>query len=450
VTGAASRTSRRAASRILAALAAGMAFSLAATSAQAVNIERVRSPAGIEAWLVRDPNVPLIAMEFAFAGGSEQDPKDKPGVANLAVSLLDEGAGPLDAKAFQGELEHKAIEMSFRVGRDYARGTMRTLKEHRDAAFDYLRLALTAPRFDPQAVERIRAQALAQLRRNAASPNHLAGTTWWATAFPDHPYGQPTAGTLASVPAITVDDLRAYVGRVFGRDTLKIGIVGDIDAETAGRLIDRAFAGLPAKATLSGVNAVTPRGVGQRRVIDLDVPQTVLMFGAAGIARSDPDFMAAYIVNHIVGGGSFSSRLYSEVREKRGLVYGISESLAWLRHSAVLLGSTATRADAARETLDVIEAELLKMAEEGPTAEEFAKTKTYLKGSYPLGLDTSGKIAAQLVQIQLDNLGIDYMQRRSALIDAVSLADTKRVAKRLYGAGLLVTVVGRPQGVKSN
>jgi zinc protease len=238
--------------------------------------------------------------------------------------------------------------------------------------------------------------------------------------------------------------------RAITRDSLKVGIVGDIDAETAGRLLDRTFGALPAKGDLTPVANVVPQGLGRRIVVELDVPQAVITFGGPGIPRSDPEFMAAYVVNHILGGGSFSSRLYAEVREKRGLAYGVSSSLVWLKHTSLLLGGTATRSDATAETLKVIEAEFRRLATEGPTEDELAKTKTYLKGSFALGLDTSTKIAGQLVQMQVDNLGIDYIERRPALIDAITIVDTKRVAKRLLDAGLLVTVVGKPQGVTSN
>jgi zinc protease len=442
-------TIRPSALRALAALAIGAAAAFAAPPAQAMKIERVQSPGGIEAWLVYDPAVPLISVDFAFVGGSDQDPKGKPGVANLAASLLDEGAGPLDARAYHDLLERKAIELGFRAGRDYIRGTLRMLKENRDEAFENLRLALTAPRFDPEAVERIRAQVLSQLRRSTSNPNDIAGRAWWSAAFPDHPYGQNPSGTLESVPTITIEELKAYTRHVLARESLKIAIVGDIDVATAGQLLDRTFGALPAKAELQPVADVTPQGMGHRIVVDLDVPQTVLNFGGPSVPRSDPDFMAAYIVNHVLGGGSFTSRLYREVREKRGLAYGVSDTLAWYRHSAVLVGSTATRSDATRETLDIIQTEFSRMAAEGPTEDELVKAKAYLKGAFVLGLDTSGKIAAQLVQMQIDNLGIDYMDRRSAMIEAVTLADAKRVAKRLLDGGLLVTVVGRPQGVTS-
>ena len=421
---------------------------LAPHAARAVTIERVVSPGGIEAWMVRSPT-PVVALDFAILGSADQDPADKPGVANLVASLLDEGAGAFNAMEFHDRLERRAIEMSFSAGRDHLRGSLRALNENREEAFDYLRLALTEPRFDAEAVERMRAQVMSRLRRETVSPNDIASRNWWATAFPGHPYGRPVEGTLESVPRITVEDMRSYVRRVLARDNLKIAIVGDIDPAAAGDLLDRTFGKLPAKAELAAVTPVAAQGLGRRIVIQLDVPQAVVNFGGPGIPRSDPDFMAAYIVNHILGGGSFSSRLYREVREKRGLAYGISGSLVWLNYSALMIGSTATRADATGKTIEIIEHEIRRLADEGPTQEELDKAKAYLKGSFVLGLDTSSRIAAQLLQMQLDNLGIDYIERRSGLIDAVTLADAKRVAKRLLDNGILVTVAGRPEGVSA-
>ncbi len=418
--------------------------------ASAMTIEKIVSPAGIEAWLVREKSVPLVTLNYSFQGGASQDEADKSGTAHFAADLLDEGAGELDSKTFHERLENHAIELGFQVGRDYFHGSLRALNDHRDEAFDLLRLALSKPRFDAEAVERVRAQELSVLQRDITNPNDLASRRWWQTAFPGHPYGRETKGTLETMARVTVDDLRDYVRRVFARNELKVSIVGDVDEKTAGELIDRAFGGLPAKNDLKPIPDASARGLGRRIVIDVDVPQAVVTFGGPGVARGDPQFMAAYIVNHILGGGSFSSRLYKEVREKRGLAYGVSNSLVWFRHAAVVLGGTATRADATADALAVIEQETKRMAESGPTAEELAAAKSYLKGSYALTLDTSGKIAAQLTQIQIDNLGIDYIQRRSSLIDAVTVEDAKKAARRLYGSGMLVTVAGRPKGLTSS
>jgi zinc protease len=429
--------------------AAILALPLFAAPALATTIERVVSPGGIEAWLVREPAIPMIAVEFAFVGGAVQDPAGKAGTANLVASLLDEGAGDLDSKTFHARLERKAIELGFQAERDTLHGTLRTLTENRDEAFEDLRLAVTAPRFDQTDVEIIRAQILSMLRHAATSPTDIANLRWWQTAFADHPYGRPVDGTLESVPTISVDDLKDYTRRVLARANLKVAVVGDIDAETVKSMLDRVFGALPAQPELKPVATVAPQGLGRRIVIKLDVPQAVVAFGGSGIARKDPDFMAAYIVNHILGGGAFSSRLFQEVREKRGLAYSVSDSLVWLNHTALFLGGTATRADRAGETLELIDKEIHRLAENGPTADELAKAKAYLNGSFALNLDTSSKIAALLVQLQRDGLGIDYFARRPQMINAVTLDDARRVSKRLLDGGMLVTVVGRPEGLAS-
>jgi zinc protease len=424
-----------------------MALSLLVSPAQATKIERVVSPGGIEAWLVRDTTVPLVAMQFAFAGGTSQDPDDKLGVGNMAAALLDEGAGELDSAAFQERLERRAIEMRFSADRDHFRGSLRTLRENRDEAFDLLRLALSAPRFDPPAVDRIRGQVGAQLRRQSTDPTHIASNTWWRTAYPNHPYGREQRGTPETIAAVTGADLKAYVGRVLARDRLKIAIVGDIEPEAAAAMLDRVFGALPAKADLRPIEKAEPSGVGSRNVVAFDTPQTVISLGGAGLMRKHPDFIPAFVVNHILGGGSFTSRLYQEVREKRGLAYGVSTYLYPLENSALFMGWTQVRADRAGESIAIIEAEIRRMAEEGPTEQELARAKEFLIGSFALRFDTSTKIAGQLVQIQLDELGIDYINKRNGLIDAVTIEDARRAAKAVLSGGLAITAVGRPAGI---
>jgi zinc protease len=434
---------------LMAAIAAiGTMF--VASSAGATTIERVVSPGGIEAWLVHERAVPLIAVDFAFAGGAVQDPAGKAGTATLTASLLDAGAGDLDSAAFSDRLERKAIQMSFSAQRDTINGTMRTLTENRDEAFELLRLAVTAPRFDAKDVEINRAQILSLLRRETTSPSDIASRRWWETAFEGHPYGRPVKGTSDTVPSISIADLKTYTHRVLARQNLKIAVVGDIDAETLKVLLDRTFGALPQKPELYPIANAAPSGLGRRIEVSLDVPQTVVDFGGPGIPRQDPDFMAAYLINHILGGGSSDSRLYHEVREKRGLAYSVSDNLVWLDHAAVLLGGTATRADRAGETVDLIEKEIHHFADDGPTARELMEAKRYLNSAFVLNLDSSTKIAGLLVQLQLDGFGPDYFSRRSAMIEAVTLDDARRVAKRLLDKGLLVTVVGKPQGFASS
>ena len=440
----ASVLTRQTTARALAALAvvAGALF-VAAPVQAATSIQQVISPGGIEAWLVQEPSFPLVAIDFSFGGGSSQNPPEKAGLASMVADLLDEGAGDLDSRAFHEKVEKYAISLGFSASRDNFSGSLRTLAEHQDVAFDLLRLSLTSPRFDTEVVDRIRSQKLSILRRAMMSPNELANRRWWAAAFPGHPYATPINGTPQSLPGITSDDLKAYVNKIFARNTLKIGIVGNVDAATAGKIVDRIFGGLPAKANLVGIPEAQPLVSSGRVNVDIDVPQTSIVIGGAGIPRHDPDFITAYVLNHILGGGSFSSRLYREVREVRGLAYSVYSSLLPLDHTALFVAGTATRSDRAEQSLDVIMQEIRRMATDGPSAAELADAKSFLKGSFALRFDTSSKIASQLVQLQVDDLGIDYIEKRNGLIEAVTLQDVKRVAKRLLDTPVLVAVAGR-------
>jgi zinc protease len=415
----------------------------ATASHAAAKIQHLISPGGIEAWFVQDSTVPLIAMEYAFVGGASQDPADKPGVGNLVADLLDEGSGDLDSKSYHEHLERRAIELGFSASRDNFRGSLRLLRDNKEEAFELLRTALTSPHFDKDDVERIRSQVMSDLRRETASPSSLAGRKFLELAFGSHPYGRPASGTLDSVPTITVADLKDYTHRVIAKNTLKIAVVGDIDPGTLGKLLDLTFGDLPARASLVPVPDVVVAKPPQRAFVPLDVPQTVISFGGPGIMRHDPNFMAAYVVDQILGGSGLSSRLYREVRENRGLAYSIYGALAWMEHSALFIGNTGTRADRAGETVNAIEQEVRRIAEEGPTQEELDQAKSYLKGSQMLQLDTSAKLAQALLQYQLDRMPIDYIEKRNAMIDAVTLDDAKKAAQRLWGQGLLTVVVGR-------
>jgi zinc protease len=427
------------------AFAAALTFALTlpAPSHAAAKIQHLISPGGIEAWFVQDATVPLIAMEYAFAGGAAQDPADKPGVGNMVASLIDEGSGDLDSKAFHERLDRRAIELSFSIARDQFRGSLRMLKDNKDEAFDLLHLALTSSHLDPSDVERIRSQIMSGLHRDTTNPNAMASRKFLEVAYPNHPYSRPSSGTLESVPTITVADMRDYIRRVIAKDTLKIAVVGDVDPATLGQLLDKTFGSLPAKASLTQVANVVATAPPQRAFVPLDVPQTTITFGAPGVMRHDPKFMAAYIDNHILGGGGLSSRLYHEVREKRGLAYSVYESLLWMEHSALVVGNTGTRADRAGDSLDAIDKEVRRFAEDGPNQQELDEAKSYLKGSQMLQLDTSTKLAGALLQYQLDKLPIDYLEKRNAIIDAVTLDEARQMAKRLWGQGLVTVVVGR-------
>lgn len=415
---------------------------------RASRVQTVVSPGGIEAWLVEDYAVPLVALEFAVRGGSAQDPADKAGTATLLAGLLDEGAGDLGSDAFQQALEDKAIELHFSADRDGFTGRMRTLVRHADAAFDLLGLALNEARLDAEPIERVRGQLAATVRREAEDPDSLAGKAFREHAFADHPYSKPPRGTLESLTRITRDDLVALRARNFARDTLQVAVVGAIDAVRVATMLDAVFGRLPAAGERSAVAEIDMRAIGSRHVVDLAVPQATIRFGRAGIARKDPDHIAGIVVNHILGGGVFSARLFKEVREKRGLAYSVYSQLANFDHSATLSGGTSTKNERALESLDIIEKEICQLSQDGPGQNELESAKKYLVGSYALRFDTSTKIAAQLVALRNDGFDVSYLDERNKLVEAVTMADAKRVGRRLFGDGeLLVVMVGRPVGV---
>jgi zinc protease len=422
---------------------------ISSTPADAMDIKRVTSPGGIEAWLVESHANPLIAMRFAFRGGAAQDPKDKQGVAYFVSGMMDEGAGDLDSVAFQERLQTLAMRMDFDASRDVMLGNVQMLTANKDESSEMLRLAMGKPRFDEDAVERVRAQIIAGLKFDENDPEEVASLAWDRLAFRDHPYGRPIKGTKTSIAAITPNDLQDYVRRVFARDKLVITVVGDIDAETLGRTLDHVFGALPQRSALAPVADVKPPLGPMREIIAMQVPQSVAQFGHRAFSRKDDDFMAAYILNYIIGGGGFSSRLMEEVREKRGLAYSVRSNIFPYQHGAVFVGSVATKNEAVAQSLAVIESELKGLAEEGPSAEELAGAKSYLTGAYALRFESSSSMANQLLWIQIEDLGIDYVDRRNELVEKVSLDDIKRVAKRLIEADrLITTIVGKPVEAK--
>jgi len=415
-----------------------------------VNVVRVVSPGGIEAWLVRDHINPIINMRIAFRGGAALDPVGKAGLAHMVSTLLDEGAGDMDSQSFQRRLEDLSVELRFNAGRDTFTGRLKTLSENKDQAFELLKASLSEPRFDAGPVERMRGQILAGLRRDSEDPDTVAGQALARELFPNHPYGRPVEGTPESIATITLDDLREFTGQRLARDNLLIGVVGDIDGEELGRRLDEVFSGLPAVSKPANVQEVQVQNAGRIKVVEMAVPQSAIAFAQKGLKRDDPDFYTGYVLNHILGGGGFTSRLYEEIREKRGLAYSIGSYLYPLRHAGLVQGYGGTANGRVGETLEVLKSQWRTMAESGATATELLDAKTYLVGSYPLRFTSTGGIASILVSMQLEKLGIDYLDRRNKMVEGVTLEAVNTLARRLLDpANLVVVVVGTPDGVIS-
>lgn len=407
-----------------------------------VDIQEVKSDSGVTAWLVEDYTVPIITVRFAFKGGTTQDPAGKEGIANLMTGLFDEGAGDLDSDAFQQRLDEVGAEMSFSATRDAIYGQMRMLAEERDNAFDLLRLAVNSPRFDQQPVDRIRAQLNTQIQRALRDPNDQGREKFARALYGDHPYARRSDGTLESLGSVTPDDLHAFHKRIFARSNLHVAVVGAIDSETLQKELDRVFGTLPQDPDLVPIERTQPK-LGQVVHHPYNLPQATLQLVYPGLEREDPEFFAAYIMNHVLGGGTFSSRLFNEVREKRGLAYGVGSGLQTSDYSDALVIGTSTRADRAEEALTVMRETIAKLAQEGITDEELTTSKTYLIGAYPINnLDSSSAVASTLLELQRDNLGIDYIDRRVGYIEAVTKEQVKAAAQRLLNEEPAILIIG--------
>ncbi len=430
------------------ALVSGAIAAVAAAPASAGKVEHVVSPGGIEAYLMHEPSVPLIAVSFYFEGGAQFETPDKAGLARMTAALLDEGAGEYDSLAFRTALEDDAIRLNFDASRDGFSGDLRTLSANRDLAFELTRLALTEPRFDAEPIERIRAQSIAMLRRRENDPNSLAREHFFATAFPEHVYGIPERGTVETVGTIDRDDLVAFAERQLVRDRLHVGVAGDITADELALVLDRVFGGLPATGEGPDVVDVAPIG-GETVVVPQAVPQSVVAFGHAGIARKDPDYYAAYVANYILGGGGFQSRLLQEIREKRGLAYSAYSYLVEAEHSPLWTGGVATNNADVAESIRLVRQEVARMAAGEVGEDELEGAKTFLTGSFPLRLTSNAQVASLLMGMSVADLGADFLERRNDYVEAVTLDDLKRVSARLFDPdALLFVVVGQPQGLE--
>ena len=423
-------------------------LALATLPARAIDIQQITSPGGITAWLVEDHSIPFTALSLMFKGGASLDAPDKRGAVNLMTALLEEGAGERDSVQYAEAVEALGARFGFDVGDDALTVSARMLTENRDQAADLLHQALTRPRFDADAVERVRAQVQSVIRSEATDPQAIASKELARQAWGDHPYATSINGTAATVAALTRDDLVDAAARVMARDRVVIAAAGDIDARDLGLLIDRILGDLPAKGTAPLPEPATLDLTGGVTVIDWDGPQTVVTFAQAGLPISDPDYFAAVVADHILGGGGFSSRLMDQIREKRGLTYGVGTGLANGLFGQTWQGGMASANEKVAEAVGLIRSEWDRFARDGVTQAELDNAKTYLTGEYPLRFDGNAKIAGILAGMQLIGLPADYVNTRNSRVEAVTAADVQRVSRRLLHADQIrFVLVGRPQGI---
>lgn len=419
---------------------------IAETKDKFLDIQEVTSPAGIKAWLVEDHSLPIIALKFSFnEAGAARDPADKQGLAMLVSNTLDEGAGNLDSQSFQKILSDKSITLSFSASRDKFYGTLKTLSRHKEDAFNLMHLALSEPRFDQEAIDRMKASNIARIRSSMTDPEWMAARLSNDISYAGHPYAQNSGGTLTTIAGLTREDLQSFVKSQFALNRLNIAVSGDITAVELAALLDRVFSFLPADSTSKPLDDHLIKADGQTYLFEKDIPQSIIQMFQPGIKQKDPDYYAASIMNFILGGSGFGSRLTEEVREKRGLTYGVYSSFGVYDHTNIFSVSLSTENKNTDEALKVIRQEMKRIQDQPITQKELDEAKSYIIGSLPLSFSSTMAIAANVLSLKEDNWPIDYYDQYPELIRQVSIEDVQRVARKVLQPESMVTVVvGHP------
>jgi len=402
---------------------------------------------GITAWLAEDHSVPVVSVSWGWDGGAALDPAGAEGTASMAASLLTEGAGTLDALAFADAARDEAVGLSFSVDRDSFDGGFRALLPALPKAIELARLAMTTPRFDEEAVRRIRARAIAGARQSLEGPRGRASRAFWAAAFPNHPAGRPAGGTAESLATVTVDGMREILARQIHRGGLLVGISGAITAQQVAAMLPELFGTLPqgTPPSLPKLPDFTAFGT---QVVPVAASQSTVLFGQQGLPVTDPEWETAQVVLRIFSGGGFSSRLMKSIREERGLTYGIYAGLDSMFGGGVLVGSAATANAKTAEALGVLRAEWKRMADGGPTQEEMEEAISFLTGSQPLQFTDSRRISGTLLAMRRNNRPLDWLERRPERLRAIGRDKAAAVARRLLVPDTLaMTIAGQPEGL---
>lgn len=413
-----------------------------------LDIQELRSDKDVPIWLVEDHSLPIISVNFVFQGtGSVNDPEDKQGLSRVFARMLTEGSGDMDSRAFKAALENNSISLGFGSGRDTLSGSLKTLRRNKDKAFGLLKLALEEPRFEQQALERVVSSALVQVKAALTNPSWIASRIMNDRAFAGHPYAMNSGGTLSTLPAIQVDDLKAFQ-QYLSLDRLKVAVVGDISADEAKTIVDDVFAALPVSSKRNDNPRIDIRNAGTVALVEKDIPQTVVQMYQTAISNDHPDYHLAKVMNYIYGGGGFGTRLMVEAREKRGLTYGIYSFVSSMNYADILGVSCSTKNETVKDILQIVREEAERMREKEVSDEELSTAKEYLIGSLVLEMTSTDAISELMVGLMADDLPVDYLDQRERAIRAATKEDIMRVAKEILSPDSFTTVlVGSPEGV---
>lgn len=402
---------------------------LLGSSAHAMSdIQRWQTTAGAEVWFVPAPELPMVDVRLVFDAGSARD-GSRSGIANLTNTLIGMGDQTKDEETFASDIEGLGVQFSTSALKDMAVVSLRSLTrpEILESALTLSANALTQPSFDAKVLERVKAQRLLEIKAKQQSPASVATERFWQKLYENHPYAQPSEGTSASLPALTSADLTAFHRHYYTAKNARVAIVGAVSRTQAEQIAERLTSGLPVGSQLPALPAVSPVSAGYDR-IDFPSTQSQVLLGQLGIDRLNPDYPALYLINHLWGGSGFASRLMEEVREKRGLVYGVSSSLLPMRAQGPWMVSLKTANANTNTALQVVQ-ETTQAMLKGMTQQELEDHKSNILGGFALQIDSNKDMVGYLAMMAFYDLPTDWLQTFPKQIEVLTLDQVQKVAQ---------------------
>lgn len=391
--------------------------------------ERAILSNGLELLMVRKPSLPIVDLQLIARGGASIDPVARAGRASLAAEMLDEGTLRHSALEISQLVEQLGADLDTRAGWDASLVSMHGLAPRFDAMLDLLGELATAPSFPEQDFRRKREERVHALAQERAEARTVAIKALARAIFgPDHPYGVPTSGTVATVAAMSNADVRTFYQDTFVPTQMHAVVVGDVDLDLMADAFERRFASLQPRTVAAHPEWAAIDGSPGLHLIDKPgAAQSEVRFGHPGTARANPDFFPLLLMNTILG-GSFKSRLNMKLREEKGFTYGASTGFSFRRAGGAFGGGAAVFTDATAETVALSLAEITRMRDDGVSADELSRARNYLSLGFLRNFETTSDIASQLSEIALHDLPADYLQTYAERIASVSAADIARVA----------------------
>ena len=416
-------------------------------------IEKTTLANGLKVIVIEHHELPVVAFRMVFKTGSAGDPKGKAGLADLTAGLLRKGTESRTATQIAEEIDFVGGSLGAGSGRDATYANCRVLKKHFEVGLDLLSDIILNPAFADEEIERLRKQTLAGIKQQKDDPGSVAEEKFREFLFGDHPYGRPSEGTETSVAALTRDDIVSFHRDCYVPNNAILAVVGDVKPKEAIKAVKAKFSGWKG-AQIAPPGYVQPPAIEGYRILLVDKPdltQTYIRIGHLGVKRDNPDYFALKVMNYILGGGGFSSRMMDEIRSQRGLTYGIGCNFDYNKLRGAYTVSTFTRNDSTAAAIRAIIEQIENFRAGGVTDKELEDTKSFYTGYFPLQLETPSQIASQILNVELYDLGEDYLKSYRRNINAVTQEDVQRVAQKyLDPKNLKLVVVSKAEQVKAS